>query len=300
MEQAGIMPMEHLSETGSLYISPCVSCNGSTFAQLPYFYEYLGRRHYIVQCKKCSLGTLYPMLIPDEVNSLYNAEYFESDYHCGVLKGTYAEEVDGLREEFRPSLSLIKKHCHGERFLEIGCAGGAMLAEARDSGFETVGVELSEEMAEWGRANLHLDIRSGTLEQQRFPDNSFDVIFLGDVIEHLLNPLDVLKEIYRVLAPAGIIAVAYPMELNHIVPRLRKAFQLQKRSPFKPYHLFYYNPSALAQLLRECRFEVEITDVHKMVRDTPLVVRLLDSLNYVVTRASGLFGDRGFTIARKK
>jgi SAM-dependent methyltransferase len=273
-------------------------CGGISFAELPYFYQFQEKQIRIVRCISCGLGMLHPMLSSDDVDSLYRPEYFKKDYHCGTSEKTYTQEIETMRQGFRPYLSLIQKFFPQGRYLEIGCAGGATLAEARDRGFDTIGVELSPEMAEWGRKNLNLDIRAGKLEQQHFLDNSFDVVYLGDVIEHLLKPKEVLQEIRRVLKPGGIVVLAYPMELNHIVPHLRRFFRLQRQSPNKPYHLFYYTTRTLRRFLEHCGFEIKVEKVDKVLHRQPVWVYAADSLNYVLTKLTGKWGDRGFTIAR--
>jgi len=277
----------------------CILCDKESFDSLPYYYYFGDRRIDIVQCVSCGLNTLYPMLSTEEVRSLYSPEYFDKDYHCGFFEGRYVNEIENLRREIRPILSKIRTLQPGGRYLELGCAGGAMLAEARDQGYDTLGVELSSEMAAWGRSHLKLDIRSGTLTEQQFPPESFNVVFLGDVIEHLLHPKEELSEIRRLLKPNGIVALAYPMELNHIVPRVRQLLSIDKESPNKPYHLFYYSNCTIRQLLERCGFEVELQHEDKIVRTQPLATWVVDSLNHVVTTVSGRLGDRGFTIGRK-
>jgi 2-polyprenyl-3-methyl-5-hydroxy-6-metoxy-1,4-benzoquinol methylase len=276
----------------------CMLCNGAAFSFLPYFYHYQEKRIRIARCSSCGLSMLHPMPSPEEIVALYNLEYFDSAYHCGTSDGSYVQEIETMRREFRPYLAMIRQLCPAGKYLEIGCAGGATLAEARAQNFEAIGVELSSEMAEWGRKNLQLDIRAGALEQQRFSDNSFDVVYLGDVIEHLLTPKEVLAEIRRVLKPQGIVALAYPMELNHVVPRLRRLLRWQRQSPNKPYHLFYYTTKTMKRLLEHCGFEIKTEKVDKTLRRRPLWVYAADLPNYLLTQLTGKWGDRGFTIAR--
>lgn len=276
----------------------CILCDHTDFVRLPYHYCYNGKQIDIVRCKHCKLGTLHPMLSSDEILSFYDGDYFQHDYHCGVSDGTYVDNIEQMRADFQPTLKLIKKYQPNGDFLEIGCAGGAVLLEAKMAGYTTVGVELSAEMAKWGRDNLGIDIRPGRFEDQQFLNNSFDVVFLGDVIEHLHEPKQVLKEIHRVLKPGGIVALAYPMELNHVVPRIRGLLRIGKQSPYKPYHLFYYVTNTLGRLLEACGFRVEMHNESKMIRQSPMLVRIVDSLNAIFTYITGEWGDRGFTIAR--
>lgn len=275
----------------------CPLCESTKQMKLPYSYRHNGIELQIVRCAKCELARLHPMLSESEVRDLYTADYFNTDYHCGTSKGAYAEECATIRHEFRPLLALMKDFRPEGAFLEIGCAGGAALAEARQAGYEAIGVELSPEMAEWGREHLGLDIRAGTLDDHHFPDCSFDVVFMGDVIEHLPNPFAALVHIRRVLKPKGIIALAYPTELNHIAARLRMLLRLRKQSPHKPYHLYYYTCDTLRQILEHCGFEWKLERVGKIRRSSPLSLAVIDTVNFWVTKLTGKLGDRGFTIA---
>lgn len=276
----------------------CVLCGEDTFRPLPYTYSFKERSIGIVQCSGCGLGALDPMLSQEEVRGMYLREYFDRDYHCGTTAGSYADEVGNMRAEFKSTLEILGNFRRGGVYLEIGCAGGAALAEAHDFGYTTVGVDFSSDMAAWGRDHLQVDIRVGSLEEQRFPDESFDVVFMGDVIEHILRPKDDLREIRRVMKPGGILALAYPMELNHLVPRLRGLFQIHHHSKGNPYHLFYYSPRTLSRLLDLCGFDTLMHREYKMVRHAPLVTRCVDIANAAISRLTGKWCDRGFLVAR--
>jgi len=276
----------------------CVLCNQELVAT-PFYYRYKDREIRVVECVSCGLGTLHPMLTSEEGLALYDAEYFERDYRCGTADRPYSEEVETLKNEARQFLPIVEKHAAGKRYLELGCAGGAMLAEAQHRGFAATGVEVSGEMADWGRKNLHVDIRKGTLEDQRFGNGEFDVVFLGDVIEHLVHPVEATREIARILSGNGIVVLAFPMELSGIIPRLRKMLNLQRESPDKPYHLFYYDLSTMRMLLERSGFSVVYSRQDKLVRTQSLRTILTDLFNKAITVLTGRFGDRGFVIARK-
>jgi SAM-dependent methyltransferase len=275
----------------------CALCGSDRLLSLPYTFIYKGGKARIVRCQNCRLGFIRPMPSPEVIEAFYSEEYFNRDYHCGVSEGSYADEVSRMRADMRSRLSRISRFQRSGKFLEIGCAGGAALAETRAFGFDTVGVELSTAMAEWGRKKFGLDIRDGTLEAQRFPEESFDAVFMGDVIEHLREPAAELREIHRVMKPGGILVLEYPMDLNNIASRARVALRREKVLQQNPYHLYFYTPAPLSRLLASCGFQPALHKTHKMVRRKPLPVFLVDTLNAAITRMTGKWGDRGFTIA---
>ena len=83
--------------------------------------------------------------------------------------------------------------------IDIGCAGGAFPKAADDLGFNVVGIEPSKYLCEWGKKEYGLDLRPGILDEHDFEKESFDVITLWDVVEHLIDPRVEIKKISNIL-----------------------------------------------------------------------------------------------------
>ncbi|OGS06550.1 MAG: hypothetical protein A3J70_15775 [Elusimicrobia bacterium RIFCSPHIGHO2_02_FULL_61_10] len=98
-----------------------------------------------------------------------------------------------------------------DRVLDVGCGAGNMLehVDARRTG-----IDLSETMIERARAKLGngVELKKMSADTLDFPDNTFDKVMCSEVIEHVIDPSAVLKEIARVLKPGGIAAVSIPNE----------------------------------------------------------------------------------------
>jgi len=91
----------------------------------------------------------------------------------------------------------------GKTFLDVGCATGLLVKEARDKGFSAMGVELCAQAAQYGRDHYGVDIRTGTLEQASLPSASVDFFHASHLIEHLNEPALFLREVFRLLKPGG-------------------------------------------------------------------------------------------------
>ena len=125
-------------------------------------------------------------------------------------KGYYA----GLAPEPRFSKVLeIAAKLGGKKLLDIGCGDGTYTLVLKDllKTEETVGIEISPEAVglakEKGIKAYQLDIDE---EKLPFEDASFDIIYCGEIIEHVFNPDHLLEEIRRTLKPGGRCIITTP------------------------------------------------------------------------------------------
>ena len=194
----------------------------------------------IVRCPACSHMQL---------------ERFPSDAELGEAYGEaasedYVEEEAGQRATARMALERIEAHAPKGALLDLGCWVGFLLAEARDRGWETVGIEPSEFASSYARDKLGLDVRTEHLSAADLPEARFSAIVLGDVIEHLPRPDEALARIEKLLAPGGVLYMAVP----NAGSRLARAMGPRWWSVI-PTHVQYFTRQSLLTLLRRCGWE---------------------------------------------
>jgi SAM-dependent methyltransferase len=112
-------------------------------------------------------------------------------------------------ESVRFSVMYLRARQGGE-LLDVGCGGGAFLAVARELGWRVVGVDPDERAVQVARETRDLDVRAGTLEKQRFEADRFDAVTASHVIEHVHDPLGLLRECLRVAKPGAQIVIVTP------------------------------------------------------------------------------------------
>jgi SAM-dependent methyltransferase len=131
------------------------------------------------------------------------------------------------------------------RLLEIGCAFGGRIARDRSRGWTVTGVDFNARAISWGREHLGLDLRCGSIFEMDFADDSFDVIVLDMVLEHLHHPIEVLERIRKWLKPGGelLFSIPYFEGLEFGVFK-QYAYGLQL-----PAHLYFFNRDHVQRLL---------------------------------------------------
>lgn len=198
----------------------------------------------ILRCVKC--GMVYVDPRPDP----HTRELYSGDSYGFVRSSQADAAVDGRPHPVRV-MSEVESHVGSGALLDVGCATGELLIEARRRGWCVQGVEISPHAARVATAR-GIDVTVGLLRELGLPANSFDAITLLDVIEHLDDPLQELHEIHRLLRPGGVICIE--------TPNWRSIYRLllgRRWAAMQPrLHILYFDALSLSRLLDRAGFEV--------------------------------------------
>ncbi len=154
----------------------------------------------IVRCPAC--GHMQLAAFPSEAEL--------SEAYGEAASAVYVDEEAGQRETARRVLDRVEGWVEPGRLLDLGCWVGFLLAEARDRGWEPLGVEPSEWAAGYARERLGLAVVAGDLLAADLPAGAFGAVVLGDVIEHLPDPAGALDRVTDLLAPRGVLCLVLP------------------------------------------------------------------------------------------
>lgn len=202
----------------------------------------------LVRCSKCDLVYINPRLKPEFIHLGYAA----------AENSTYLSQGPERIKTFGKYAGVLEKWTGSKgRLLDIGCAGGFFLKAARDAGWDVQGVELSQQMCEYARSSLGLNVRQGPLRSHKFPDAHFDLVTFWDVLEHVEDPMADLREVNRILKPGGTLLINYP-DYASVGSRVlgRKWWFLEN------VHLYYFTPATMTRYFAKCGFKEFATSRH--------------------------------------
>lgn len=229
--------------TKTAWIS-CNACGANDFRELSNVDGW-----HIGECNRCSLIYLNPMPFFEPSNEFSEMSL---DFQYTRFQHQITDEI--LQHDRRQFLQQVKEmeHLSGEKiengkFLDIGCGSGSTVRAAVDLGWEAVGVDIDPELIRVGKEQLQVDLRCSPLLESGFEENQFHFIRLRDVIEHLPNPYDVLREVKRLLHPDGFAVIATPNE--DALPTQVRLLAGHKRDTVAtvvpPHHVHGFTPKTL-------------------------------------------------------
>ncbi len=234
----------------------------------------------LVRCEGCGLVYLNPRPTEQAIAEFYPSEYYENS-EALMLAATRWRPWPGLRkwvkrrlaEEhyrtlsgrsaservLRRVLSLWKVRWGAlpprnrpGRMLDIGCGTGYYLELLRDAGWEVVGTEIGDGAIAICRSK-GFEVLKGQADQLQLPDQSFDVVHIAQVLEHVHRPRAILETACRVLRPDGLLLLDVP---NYEAP-LRRLFGPSWFSVEAPRHLYHFSALTLRRLLETSGFAVD-------------------------------------------
>jgi SAM-dependent methyltransferase len=154
---------------------------------------------HLVECETCGLSFVAEDFPRDVILGFYQRDVTPEEHFAGRedKHAIFHFILDGFRVP-------------RGRLLDVGSFSGSLMFEARQAGWQVQGVDINRRYVAFCRERLGFEVFLGFLEEANFPDGHFDAVTMIDVLEHLRDPLETLREVRRVLRPGGEVAVSVP------------------------------------------------------------------------------------------
>lgn len=199
----------------------------------------------VMRCNNCGLVYANPQPMP-----------FNIQEHYGVPPGNYWKEKYFVQDEnyFASKIETLKELMpinKGAKALDIGAGLGKCMIALNKAGFDSYGIEPSEPFFQRALEKMKIEpdrLKLGMIEDVDYPENEFDFITFGAVLEHLYNPSESIDKALRWLKPGGIIHIEVPSskwlinKLVNLFYKLRGTDYVGNISPMHlPFHLYEFD-----------------------------------------------------------
>lgn len=230
----------------------------------------------VIDCRQCGFKHIVPIPTEAELEQAYRHEYYTQEKPLYIER--YTEDLEWWNTVYTHRFEILEKHLPVQRrsILDIGSGPGFFLLNGKNRGWRVKGVEPSLRAAEHSRA-LGLDVDNLFFSEKTAPGiGIFDVVNMGEVLEHIPDPAALLKLVHKQLNPDGMVCLIVPNDFNPFQMTLQDHLGYKPWWVAPPHHVNYFNFKSLGDLVKRCGFEV----VHQE-STFPIDLFLLMGDNYV-------------------
>jgi 2-polyprenyl-3-methyl-5-hydroxy-6-metoxy-1,4-benzoquinol methylase len=252
------MQQEQIPEMPALEFDPLLkACPLCSFpSPNPYDRDYRGIA--ISRCAHCGMKFMNPQYTEAYLAKFY-ARYIPLDRPFGG-----GPEHQAMAHQRRvENYAMIERYVPVGRLLSIGCGDGLELKIAQQRGWDAEGYDVDSATTQHLSQALNVKIHTGDLYRLGLPSESYDCVYLDQVIEHPKQPQTMLREVHRLLRPGGVMFIGCPniTSLSSALKTMLERLGLRRRNRGRYYntehHLFYYSPRVLRRILeRHFGFQV--------------------------------------------
>jgi 2-polyprenyl-3-methyl-5-hydroxy-6-metoxy-1,4-benzoquinol methylase len=258
--------------------------------------------------QSCQLIWLNPMPLEEDIGIAYQSyythsetqtkqnskarEFYEFIQRCYLSNkyGYFKDKISGWQKKLGLFLyiDIVRKAntdfkvmkipaLLGGTLLDVGCGNGEFLHTMKQLGWNVQGLDVDEKAAETARRN-NINVRIGTLDKSGFSSNMFDAIVLSHVIEHVYDPISLLRECKRILKPGGKIFILTPNSKS----LCHKLFGEYWRGLEVPRHLMVFSNINLESCANVAGFKtVEISCTERSAKSIYCLSRMIKSANKI-------------------
>lgn len=222
-----------------------------------------------IRIVSCDCGMMYstPQASQDDLEAHYDENYE------GNSVAIYARTREAA---FRHYVGRLRRFGAAGRHLDVGSSFGFLMDAMEKAGLATEGVEISKPAIRHAREVLGKKVTEGVFTAADFPEATFDVITMTDIVEHLARPRVELQEARRVLKPGGLLLVAVPnMPFQRFKMRVADIWEavLGRRPSWGTVipriHINHFTRRSLRRLLEGEGFEVLLVEPGPVNRQKP-------------------------------
>ena len=231
----------------------------------------------VIECESCQFKHVVPLPSPQALKDVYSNAYYTEDKPHYIDQ--YLEDKDWWNAIYKDRYESLEKYLGGRvgSLLDVGSGPGLFLALGRTRGWQVKGIEPSKKAFNYSRTVLNLDVDNVFLDASNSMTlGTFDVIHMGEVLEHLPEPTAMLQIAKKLIKQNGLLSLVVPNDFNPFQLILRDQFGFKPWWVAPPHHLNYFSHDSLKKLVERQGFEV----MH-MESTFPIDMFLMMGKNYV-------------------
>ena len=236
----------------------------------------------IIYCQTCGFKHVYPISSTFGLEMFYREKYYTEvkPFPYGQVTEEYLKKrLEQINRNYRYNEIFERaknlKQTEVQRMVDVGCGNNLLVRFFQDRDWEVFALEPSQDAANFLRLfTLQVfecpveDIKSTNIREISFVNLQF-------VLEHITDPISVLKKLYKVMVPGGIIRIAVPNDFSEGQMAYVENYNEEAHWVCLPDHINYFTFDSLHNLLEKIGFQ----EVYR-ITNFPLEFLLVSGINY--------------------
>jgi ubiquinone/menaquinone biosynthesis C-methylase UbiE len=272
----------------------------------PYATYFNGKVINYLKCTICGTICVDPLPKNSDLELIYSQENYHDSHYLKLNLDVHRRSICTLQKR----IGNVK----GFTLLDFGCGNGAFMLAAREFGCECVGVEFSQSTIDKAADNSGCVV--SRFDALKATEQKFDVIHIGHVLEHVVDPASTVTDLLPFLKPSGVLFIEGPLESNPSPARFvaitigyfKKALLPNDIAKHVPYHLTMTNKKSqlnffVDRLKLECvYFSIEDTGSAYFHGNTKTIAgctkRIIALFSIALSKIYPKFGDVFLAVLR--
>lgn len=236
----------------------------------------------IIHCAMCGFRHAVPLPSPEQLDREYRENYYSEEKPTYLVHAGEDQQWAELAQTDRLDAFERILGPGRRRLLDIGSGPGFFLKTAKARGWDAKGIEPSRQAAAHARS-MGLEVAEGFFGAETAGAlGRFDAIHLNNMLEHVPDPIGILRAAGGILEPGGILCVGVPNDFSPLQVASAATQNTGEWWIAPPHHLNYFDFSTLSNLLERLGFLVT-----ERTTAFPMEAFLLMGDNYVTDPALG-------------
>ncbi len=230
----------------------------------------------VVRCTRCGLVRSNPRDDDQTLRRVYSE----------LCDEAYDAEDQNRTRVARDHLGLVTRYCpQPARLLDVGCATGLFVCLAHDYGWQASGLDASSWAVSRARERCPtVRFMEGIVEEVEIPPESFEVVTMWDLLEHVRSPTETLKRVWDWLIQGGWLFMNLPNIESRMARLMGRRWILLLRE-----HLWYFSPATIREVLEKTGFELVQTRPNYVCFSIANILTRLAQYSSGIGRIAGRF-----------
>lgn len=233
-------------------LNNCPICDNNSFLEFMRIKDFfLSKEEFTIhECKQCGFRFVNPRPQPESLQKYYLSEDYVS--HSNTKKGLINKVYHFFRNfNLANKYNIVSSNKIKGNILDIGCATAAFLKYCKDKNWEVAGVEPNEDARKFAKNINGIEVVSEE-NLKNFNSNSFDIITMWHVLEHVADLHSHLTEIKRLIKNDGTVFIAVPNHLSYDAIKYKNFWAAWD----VPRHLYHFTQDSMKNLIEKYDFYI--------------------------------------------